>query len=342
LGQSNSAVLLIDGKARVFGRPQHGKLDGPVLTFKDKSRVASWRFQDEGISVTQTIQLVPGDPIEVSEGVFRRFFDALLVRYTIRNDDVRTRSVGFRFLLDTYIGNNDIPLFTIPGRSGIVRAITDLTGKEIPDYIQALENPDLKNPGTIVQLNLRLGDRLEFPSRVSLTDFPGWNEKFEYEVPVAPVGKAVPKGQSPLRPADTRITDSAVVLYWNPRPLAPGKTRELGFTYGLGYVGGMAELTILNPGPVVQGSEFSLVALVADAHKGTEAAIVLPEGLELAAGSKAKIELVPSPKDDAGLTPPSPATWQIRAPLAGRYTIGVTANGLTTQRVITVRKSNVF
>lgn len=331
LGQNNSAVLQIDGRTRVFGQIQHGKLESPLVAYKDKSRVVAWRFANEGVVVTQHVQLIPGEPIEQADGVFKRFYDTCLARYTIVNNDVRPHTVGFRLLLDTYIGTNDKPLFAIPGRSGIVRSAVDLHGSEVPDFIQALEFPDLKNPGTIAQLNLKLGGRLEMPSRVSLTNFPGWNEKFQYEIPVA-----ASKSEPPP------IKDSAIALYWKPMTLAAGESRDLGFTYGLGDVGGLAELTILNPGPIVQGSEFSVVALVADAGKGTEAEITLPAGLELAPTSKAKIELSPAARDDAGDPQPSPATWTVRAPLAGRYTISVTANGFTTHRVVTVRKASIF
>ena len=104
----------------------------------------------------------------------------------------------------------------------------------------------------------------------------------------------------------------------------------------------MAELTILNPGPVVQGSEFSLVALIADAQKGAEATITLPEGLQFASGTHASVAVASSTKDEAGKSHPSPATWVVRAPIAGRYTISVSSGGITTHRVVTVRKTNIF
>ncbi len=347
LGQTNSAVLMIDGQTRVVGRIQHGRLEGPLVTYKDKSRVATWLFPDDGISVTQTLQLIPGEPMEVSEGVFKRFYDTCLIRYKIANFDKKPHTVGFRFLLDTFIGQNDKPFFAIPGRSGLVKNIEDFHGKEIPEYIQAIENSDdLRNPGTVALLNLRLGDRLEFPSRVSLTQYPrvGLDDfKNEFEVAVHGEGAPAAKGKdTPRRTASRQIDDSCIAIYWKTEPLAAGRARDVGFTFGVSNLGGMAELTILNPGPVVQGTDFSLVALIADAQKGAEATLELPAGLELAAGSPAKIAVAPSTKDEAGKSQPSPATWVVRAPLAGRYTISVTSGGSTTQRVVTVRKTNIF
>ncbi|MEI7687381.1 MAG: hypothetical protein WCL32_20425 [Planctomycetota bacterium] len=332
LGQSNSVVLLIDGKTRVLGRD--GKLDGPMVTYKDKSRILTWTFTEEGISLIQHLQLIPGDPIEVSEGVFKRYYDTCLVHYTITNNDAKPHNVSFRIMLDTYIGEKDSPLFAIPGRAGIVRSVTDLHGKDIPDYIQAREHSDLVVPGTIAQLNLRLGDRLEFPSRVSLTEYPGWNEKFFYEVPVRPDGKTIRAGE--------RLDDSVIVLYWKSELMPPGKSRDLGFTYGVDYVGGRPELTILNPGPVVQGSDFSIVALVADVQKGAEASIKIPDGLTLAPGSQSRVMLAPAAKDEAGNVQPSPATWTLHAAKEGRYKISVTTGAITAERVVTIRKSSVF
>jgi hypothetical protein len=137
------------------------------------------------------------------------------------------------------------------------------------------------------------------------------------------------------------IRDSAIALYWKTEPLPPGKSREFGFTYGIGNVGGLAELTILNPGPIVQGTDFSLVALIADAQKGTEATISLQKGLELLDPSTATLTLSPAELKD-GKSEPTPATWTIRAPLEGQYKITVTSGAFTTHRVVTVRKSNIF
>jgi hypothetical protein len=331
LGHTNSVVLLIDGKSRVFGKSGHGKLDLAPTLFKDRSRVCTWLFTDEHIAVTQTLQPIPGEPIEIADGVFKRFTDTVLVRYKITNNDKRPHDVGFRILLDAFIGANDVPLFAIPSRGGIVQTNTDLVGNDIPDTIQALEFPDLRNPGVIAQLNLKLGGKLEAPSRVMLTEYPARNRYQQFDLDA--------DNNPALRPGQ-KITDSSIAMYWKTEPLAPGASREMGFTYGVATVGGMVELTILNPGPVVQGTNFSLVALIADAAPGSEATIALPAGLELA-GSPAALPVPPAAKE-GGTSHPSPVTWTIHAPNSGRYKIGVTANGVTTHRVVTVRKTSIF
>ena len=63
--------------------------------------------------------------------------------------------VGLRVMLDTFIGANDGVPFTIPGKPGFVDTKADFGEKQIPDYIEAVENPDdPKNPGTVARLGL--------------------------------------------------------------------------------------------------------------------------------------------------------------------------------------------
>ena len=109
------------------------------------------------ILVTQTVELVPGDQ--------SRVLDTCLVRYKIENQDTVPHKVGLRFMLDTYIGANDGVPYTIPGLSGLCDTSKDMpTEAPIPDFIQALERDDLKNPGTIAQLRLHMGGNYDRPT----------------------------------------------------------------------------------------------------------------------------------------------------------------------------------
>jgi hypothetical protein len=320
-GHTNSALFKIDNKKHVIGDFTAGKFDGPVENVDRKGKVANWIFSAAGIAVQQDVRLVKGDPVEVAPGDFKYLYDTCLIRYKITNQDTKPHDVGFRFLLDTFIGANDGTPFTIPGSPGLVQSPQQFKDDKVPDYIQALETFDLKNPGTIAHLNLKLGDRYEPPSRVELTHFPGADRRLQYDIP--------------LRNFDG---DSAIVLYWKSEPLAPGKSRELGFTYGAGSVAGMAELTILNPGPIIVGGDFSLVALRSGAGRGEHATIKLPEGLQLVDEKTATQELaiVGDGKQ------PSPATWRIRAQRTGRFQISVTSGGFTATRFVTVNKTSIF
>ena len=57
-------------------------------------------------------------------------------------------------MLDTFIGANDGVPFVIPGQKDLLTDMRNFSEKEIPDYIEALENPDPANPGTVAHIRL--------------------------------------------------------------------------------------------------------------------------------------------------------------------------------------------
>src|SRR5262249_6186757 len=91
----------------------------------------------------------------------------------IENKDNRPHNVGLRFMLDTYIGANDGVPFTIPNTKGLCDTLYDFkTPQEVPDFIQALENPDIANPGTAAHVQFKVASDIEPPSRVTLGAWP--------------------------------------------------------------------------------------------------------------------------------------------------------------------------
>lgn len=330
-GKTNSTMALIDGRALAFGKHEFGKWDklpGPAGKFK-QGQTASWAFLPDQVVATQTVEIIPGEPIEVTPQVWKRLLDTCLIRYKLVNRDSRNHKVGLRIVIDTLIGSNDGAPFTIPGVPGLVSTFKDLTGTDIPDFIQAQESPDLDRPGAVVQVNMRLGGRLEPPSRVSLTRMPGFQLEstiWTYEVPLAGMGD-----------------DSCIVLYWDPQELAPGASREVGFTYGLGNVASQGKLGILNPSPITAGETFTLVALVADAKPGQTATLKIPPGFELAPAMPGTQEVNPGPRGADGRILPSPVTWRIQSKNPGNYMLSVATNdGLSHSRRITIRSAGIF
>jgi hypothetical protein len=320
-GHTNSVVVRIDGKDRVFGKyPEHGvwsempKNAGPY----PGGKICAFRFMPEQIVVTQEIRIVPGEPIEVSPTESRRLLDTCLFRYKIENKDNQAREVGLRFLLDTYIGTNDEVPFTLPGVPGMVDTFKELKGDEVPDFIQVLERPDLKDPGLIAQLNLRVGESFEPPNRIKLTAHPIVQPqkqegltKDSWEIPLSAIKEA---------------KDSCVVLYWDPVQQPPGSPREMAFTYGLGNVsvGPSAKLGLTVGGAMLVGRELTVVALVADAQPDQTVELTLPPGLVLSSSTPAVQKVPPSTeRNKDGRPRPSPVTWRVRAQGEGSFPVVV-------------------
>ena len=174
-------------------------------------------------------------------------------------------------MLDTYIVNRDDVPFTLPGKKELISTQAEFKGKDVPDFVQILQNPDLSNPGIVAQLNLRISDKLEAPSRFLLTRYP---------VTVTNDKKSLDKWDVPLLDFGD---DSSVVMYWDEKELKPKETREVAFAYGLGSVSVSsptnAKLAVTVGGAMHRGGELTVVALVAD-PAAKRATLKLPEGLE--------------------------------------------------------------
>jgi hypothetical protein len=327
LGRSNSTVGRIDGADRSFGNLQSGKWVGEAKKAgKYSGKEAVFEFTPDRVHVTQTVQIVPGEAYETAPGtgVFKRPLNTCLIKYKVENKDTRSHNVGLRVMIDTYIGNNDGVPFTIPGVGGLVDTFKDFNGHaEIPEFIQALERPDVERPGTVVQMTLKLSKELA-PDRVSLTYWPGFEFR-NWEVPIRNIGD-----------------DSSIVLYWNPRDMKPGTHREMAFSYGLGKVTG-GKLGLTFGGTLAVNREMTVVAYVADPKPGETATLKLPAGFEFLGGSPATQNVPAAEKGPDGKTRPSPVTWHVRPTVAGRHTISATTStGLSVSQPVTIGKKGLF
>jgi hypothetical protein len=327
-GRTNSTVAVIDGIEKVFGKvPSSGKWSAqPVNVGEYGGRSATFQFSPDKLFVTQIVQIMPGEAYETSAGtgVYKRALNTTLIKYKVENKDAKKHSLGLRVMIDTLIGQNDGVPFTIPGMSGLVSTSKDFRKRsEIPDFIQALEEPDIENPGTVVQMNLKLADNLA-PDRVSLTHWPGpYFPNWEVKV-------------------QNIETDSAIVLYWNPKDLYPGEHREMAFSYGLGNLkGGKVGLTV--GGTLAVGRDMTVVAYVADPKPGEKATLELPKGFELLSGYAATQEVPPAEKGPNDKVRPSPITWRVRPTRDGRHTLTVTTtSNLSVSQPVTIRKEGIF
>jgi hypothetical protein len=299
------------------GRVRHGKKS--VFVF-DKYKIA----------VTQHVEVIVGQSGDL---------DTCLIQYQIDNEDDSDHEVGLRFLLDTFIGNNDGVPFLIPGQSELVNTKFEFKkASDIPDFLQARETEDLTKPGTVAQLGLKV-DGLEHPDRVTLGAYPNVDlrnldprcdqEKTKWEVPVLSIQSA-------------KVPDSAVAIYWNEKRLAAGKTRTVGFTYGLGQVAGGeggGKLALTAGGSFTPEGEISVTAYVVNPKQGQTVTLKLPEGFDFIEGDKT--QKVPS-AGEASRT--SPVTWKIKAPpRTGEFKLEAeTSNQLNQSHTITIRPKRIF
>jgi hypothetical protein len=344
-GRTNNTCLRVDGKDYLFGDPpgkwvdMKGKLAGETAGRPREGLASSWLLPGSRIKVTQEVEIVAGEQ--------SRRLDTCLVRYVIANTDMRPHRVGIRFLLDTFIGANDGVPFTIPGATGTCDSLMQFDRPtEVPDFIQALENDDPREPGTVAYLQFRLGKQIESPERVQLGGWPN-QELRQFGYPEAKSQLTMWKVPFlSMKELDRRARaigkraafDSAVTMYWNERELESDKTRTVGFTYGLGNVDtreSEGHLLLTVGGRLVRHGEFTLTAQVHNPAEDEKLTLTLPSGFSIVeGGAKQDVPAVP-----AGATrSDSTVTWRIRAGDDGRFELSVQSNKGAKQKLpLTIR-----
>jgi hypothetical protein len=322
-GSTSNTRIKINGADADYGQPPGRWLSRGVRLPDDPARQARNRTVSvlglgtaAQLRISQFVEIVPSkQPVMTAAGQ-RRVLDTVLCRYLIENKDRRAHSVGLRVQVDTLIGNNDGVPFTVPGFAGLCDQMADFRDpREVPEFIQALEIPNLQNPGTVAHMTLKLGGRLEPPSRVSLTHWPGGGAP--WEVAMRHMGG-----------------DSAVVIYWNEKVLKPGQKREFGYAYGLGRVDageGGGRLGITLSGNFEPGQLFTVTAYVNNPVAGQTLTLETPRGLE--PQGPAKVE-VPRPQ---GAQNTSVVTWNVKVIQTGEHRIRVASStGMAQSKTITI------
>jgi hypothetical protein len=339
-GRTNNTCLRFDGKdERLFGGSGGSWDERAARQWKDDKGVdhegmrSVWVSDDWKLHVTQLVERVRGEQSQL--------LDTCRVRYQMQNHDDRAHTVGIRFLLDTFIGGNDGVPFTIPGDSDLCDTSRDLPAQardhKIPDFLQALEKPDLAHPGTIAHLRLKL-DGLEAPMRVTLGAWP--DEKLR----VLDRGAAGPATlwTVPLLPLKSiEPGDSAVTIYWEEKPLMAQAQREVGFEYGLWNLATQgSRLAATVDGAFRPEGELTVIAYLSRSGQApAEETVTLkvPEGFKLLEGDST--QQVPKLANDAKAGN-VPITWRMQAGPTGRYELVVTtSSGLAQTLRVEIRKS---
>jgi hypothetical protein len=325
-GDTNQTMVRIDGKHFEIGSGKLIERDVKLAVDPARNTFGGSRTVWSGgkLFFTQILELVPNQqPVQVG-GQMKRVLDTVQIRYILENKDNKPHSLGLRLQLDTLIGINDGVPFTVPGLPGLVTQFADFPKDgPVPDFIQALERPNLQNPGTIAHLSLKMGNGMEAPDRVSLTNWPGGGFP-EWEVPLLPLAG-----------------DSAVILYWKEQQLKPGEKREIGFAYGLGHVastepGGKLGLTL--GGSFAPGQTFTATAYAQNPTKGQTLTLELPQGLARVEGEGDEKQTVPAPVPGSNNT--SVVTWKVKVLQTGSFPLKVvSSNGQSQARTISIARA---
>jgi hypothetical protein len=354
-GRTSNTCVRVDGIEFLLGQPQGaGQWDPPIKQPLGKDPLednrerigyrSKWIYSD--VWIEQQVEVVP---VGLSPDGKRRLLDTCLVTYVITNKNTKApHKVGLRFLLDTYIGANDGVPFTIPGEKDLCDTFKDFDGPDkVPDFISALERQDVKDPGTVAHVSLKVGGGLEAPGRVILGAWPNADlfkvnpvkaakaqrQNTGWEVPVMSMQEQV------LKSKDNPNGDSAVTLYWEEKRLEPEKVRKLGFAYGLGNVTGDAgkgTLGLTSGGELVAGKEFTLTAYVKDPVAGQLIELGVPSSFTLVGDKEA--QRVPAPTSGSVST----VTWHVKASRSGVFTLKLSSGNVKLEHKIMVRPDKEF
>ncbi len=366
-GQTNNTVIRINGYEFIFGATRHANTlaarERRQEVVKDKYWTTKIRYVETGVEVTQHVLLVPG----ASENL-----ENCLVYYSIHNAGNQTPTVSVRVLLDTFIGANDGVPFAIQGRKEFMSTLADLKGKDVPDYIEAVEDPEnLKDQGTVARFGLNLSGvklpRIAIPEIDPRTKEPKVDKKknpvYRYDYPEVEKFDEITRLVICQQPENPQVTwdwgdkgeflpiatdlkkDSCVVIYWDATnsKMNPGDTMYKGFTYGLNSLdvkagAGGTGLTLSADPAVVANKEFTVMAYVHNARPNQPVTLELPDGIELAAGENATQNV---PAKDAGKR--VPVSWKVKATKLGIKQIKAKSGSTeSTPRTIRVSGSSLF
>jgi hypothetical protein len=265
------------------------------------------------LRITQSAEIVPGK----KPGEKKRQRDAVLVRYTIENKDSVAHKVGLRKFMDVYVVDNDGAVFAAPNQPGKILDGVELKGKMVPDYLQFLQHPNLKEPGFVGHMTFNLGSAVERPSRAVLTSLGVDSSK--WDVPPLPANG-----------------DSAMAVYWDPTEIKPGGKRELAFAFG-GSVAASLEnegkVKIDLAGSFEPGKQFTINAFVSDPAQGQSLTLELPAGMEILQGK----ETQPVPAGDGEGN--CMVQWQARVLKTGSFALKVHSSlGVTYARNVSITR----
>ncbi len=273
-------------------------------------------FVIDELRITMTAELAATKPAGAGQ---KREMGTVVLRYLVENIGKTPHKFGLKGYIDTYIINNDGALYAAPTMPGKILDGVELKDKTLPDYVQCLERPDLKNPGYVAHLTLNLGGSIEKASRVVLSSH-GAGGFGMWDMPVVQA-----------------MGDSALAVFFDPKEIKPGGKREFGYAYGKGVaipLESEGNVEVRLSGSFEPGKQFTVTALVHDPIAGQTLTLELPKGMALVGGRE--IQPVPLPLIDP---PQSFVTWRCRVLELGQFPVRLrSSTGVTQTKLIKVEK----
>ena len=300
-------VLMVDGN---IGDPfaDFGRLGRVVQrqplppTASGRKRLGTqWTWKHRSVQVTQAIEIVPSRCTKEEAGKSKvRLLDTCRMTYILENTDKAPHKVAFK---TNIVFSPPTALCASPTmQPGKILDGVILKGKDLPEYLLVLGQPDLANPGLVATVTLNHG-KGENPDKVVLTNlgvgtaFQGW------AVPAVPAAR-----------------DSMGVVFWPEKELKPCEKRELVWGYG----GGMStsaenegRVSLGLSGSFEPGKLFTIVGQVEDPLPNQALALELPAGLERVEG-RAIQPVASAPEHDSSMV-----MWKARVVRPGDYEIRV-------------------
>jgi hypothetical protein len=278
--------------ARIDGQVHNPAHNGNPLAAKNlpadrhgKARqgfVFDWKIGD--LACSQLVEIVPGKPYP-AQPAGKRKLDTCRITYVVHNQGQKPHEVAWRTNVDILVVQNDGALFasptTAPGKilNGVaLEHKAKDKEKELPAFLQVLEQPNLAAPGFVAIMTLKFGARTEGPNKIVLTQL-GAVGAGAWDVAAVPAG------------------DSACAIFWEQKTLKPGEKREMVWAYGGGIAmnpEGEGKVSLALGGNLEPGKMFSLAALVEDPVLGQTLRLELPPGVERVEGEEIQPVLAPA------------------------------------------------
>lgn len=297
------------GQMKVQNQPLPKKKDG-------RPRSGSMSVYEIGkLVITQEVEVVPTKAAKPDQ---KRRLDSAMITYFVENKDDKPHKFGVRIFMDVFIVNNDGALFAAPTIPGKVLDGVELKGKTIPDYLQFLQQPDVKNPGFVAHMTYNFGKAFEMPDRIVLTSLGAQIDQWNLAVQQAG-------------------GDSAMGVFWEPKEIKAGAKRKIAYAYGQGIAPspeGDGNVVLALGGSFEPGKLFTVSAHVLDPAPGQSLTLELPPGMERVEGKER--QPVPIVTDDAN----SMVLWKARVLNTGTFNVRVhSSTGVTQGKIIAITEN---